>query len=523
MLKKITSYFLAFVLLMSAATICIPAITTEAATVSNQSIINGLDKLREKFPDGKYWNHYGSSTKNLDKWTNTPCPSGHYLNGVQQCNGQCDGFARKLGLDLFGVNASKWQKKTTLDNLHVGDIIRYRNRHTIMVVGFTEDEDTIIIADCNWDTHCGISWDREFSISRYIYNDNYYVLHYQNNNFTREAYLKMAKPSVSISPKSYVVPVGGQIFMDTDIKATVTDPLGIYGSSVYWSSSDYSVADIYYDWSTGKNYIVGLAPGTVTLTAQLYGSDAKATCTITVAETDIGLYRIAGTGRVETAVEISKVWESSTNVVLASGENFADSLVGVPLAVALDNAPILLTRNPSSGLEQVVIDRIKELGASNIYILGGTFSVSNKIANQLTALGLKVERISGPNRYATSVEIAKELDSITGGSSEIFVASGENYPDSLSVSSIAGILGAPIIYSSTKGVIPDECITYLKSRSTQKATVIGGELSIATAAETTLKNCGISSVTRISGSSRFDTCSKVLTSYKSLFADGVVF
>jgi len=156
---------------------------------SAQAIYNRLDELRAKFPDGKYWNHYGSSKVNLDGWTDTPCPSGHYLNGVQQCNGQCDGFARKLGLDLFGLSTYSWKRTTyNINTVCVGDLIRYNSKHTIMVVGFTNDPNTIIVADCNWDYHCKIDWDRTFSTSRYFSTVNW-VLHYPDNNLNRATYL----------------------------------------------------------------------------------------------------------------------------------------------------------------------------------------------------------------------------------------------------------------------------------------------------------------------------------------------
>lgn len=518
MLKKFAASFLALVLIASVAAVSLPAVSLDAAAaVSNQTILKGLDKLRQKFPDGKYWNHYGSSAVNKDKWTNTPCPDGHRLNGVLQCNGQCDGFARKLGEDLFGVSPSKWQKKTTLDGLCVGDIIRYGNRHTIFVTGFTEYADYIIISDCNWDYHCGISWDRWFSNSR-ITSDTYYVLHNQNNSFTRDKYLQLAKPTLKISPNDYVVPYG----MELEIKATYTNPLNAYDEYITWESSDPAIAQVYSSYYEPEiAYVYGYNPGMVTLTAYFGSTKAvKATCTVTVGEPKYEAYRIYGDDRVATAVQVSKVWDTADNVIISNGTLFADSLAGVPLASALE-APVLLTmNNKKNGLEQSVINRLSELKTKNVYILGGVVPVGQNIENQLKGLGYTVKRIAGETRYETSVKISEELEKITGGSDEVFVVSGENYPDALSISSVAGILKKPIVFAAPNGTLNPKVEVYLNKNSFKKATVIGGKVAVDTSVEGRLKNCKVSEVKRIYGDDRFITCIKVLNEYKTIFEKG---
>lgn len=43
-----------------------------------------LTTLRNKFPDGKYWNHMGMSSNNPDGYTSTPCNHDKY--GETYCN-----------------------------------------------------------------------------------------------------------------------------------------------------------------------------------------------------------------------------------------------------------------------------------------------------------------------------------------------------------------------------------------------------------------------------------------------------
>ncbi|MBR7007096.1 MAG: leucine-rich repeat protein, partial [Ruminococcus sp.] len=84
--------------------------------------------------------------------------------------------------------------------------------------------------------------------------------------------------------------------------------------------------------------------------------------------------RLAGAGRYETAVEISKAGfpDGSDTVVLAYGLNYADALAGVSLAKA-KNAPILLTNLKTLPAETLA--EIKRLKAKNVIILGGTGAV----------------------------------------------------------------------------------------------------------------------------------------------------
>jgi len=168
-----------------------------ATTGGKVDVYAKLDQMRVKFPHGKYWNWMGKDKKDLDKWTETPCPStGRRHTDTSHCNGQCDGFARKLGLDIFGYSTydkTHWETKYDLSDLCVGDLIRYNSKHTIMVVGRKSD-DVLVIVDCNYDCRCGIRWDADFSISRLISNVNW-VLHAKGNNYL--ATTDKQKPAIS--------------------------------------------------------------------------------------------------------------------------------------------------------------------------------------------------------------------------------------------------------------------------------------------------------------------------------------
>ena len=134
---------------------------------------SSIDRLKEKFPEGKYWNHVGGSN-NPDGWTESPCTHhGHcgYKPDECECNSfddciQCFGFGYKLAYDYYGSLPDDWERIwwRPTDGIKAGDVFRYRNnRHTIWITAV--DGDTVTFADCNWDCVCGIRWDQTISIS----------------------------------------------------------------------------------------------------------------------------------------------------------------------------------------------------------------------------------------------------------------------------------------------------------------------------------------------------------------------
>ena len=137
-----------------------------AYNTENKVDINArLDMLRKKFPKGMFWNRETPDVNNSDGYTDQPCLPKHtdkrdnYFDGTCQCHG----FALKLGYDLFGIHARYWQRHYEIDKVRVGDIIRYRSRHTIMVTGVYDTYFTV--ADCNWNCTCNIDWDRKMQKS----------------------------------------------------------------------------------------------------------------------------------------------------------------------------------------------------------------------------------------------------------------------------------------------------------------------------------------------------------------------
>ena len=180
--------------------------------------------------------------------------------------------------------------------------------------------------------------------------------------------------------------------------------------------------------------------------------------------------RIYGANRYETSLAASEISEVSENIVIASGENYVDALTGGVLANSLD-AILLLT--PQGDLSIDIEASIIASKAKNLYIVGGTDAVSEDIEKKL-GNNLEITRVSGQDRFETSVEVAKLNAS---ESKEFVVTNGLDYPDALVVSSITS---SPLLLVSNDGLAP-VVKDYLKENQDKfdSFSVIGGPNSVS--------------------------------------------
>lgn len=117
-------------------------------------------------------------------------------------------------------------------------------------------------------------------------------------------------------------------------------------------------------------------------------------------------------------------------------------------------------------------------------------------------------RIFGQTRYQTMAALVEKGEWKQGGTA--IVASGVNFPDALSASSLAGRLDAPVILTESSR-LSTEASDELKKLAPTKVYVIGGESAISASAykqiqNVTGKKC---KVERIAGQTRYETCMKI--------------
>ena len=160
--------------------------------------------------------------------------------------------------------------------------------------------------------------------------------------------------------------------------------------------------------------------------------------------------RIYGADRIETAIEISKdLYPKGANaVVLANCERYTDVLTANPFAVQ-EKASVLFTY--LNKLPEKTLREIERLGVKKIYISGGYSAVSKKIVDQLRNRGYEIYRFDGINRYDTARKIALKMRE-KGNTKVVELASGENYPDALSMTSMAIKDKAPILLTKKDSI-----------------------------------------------------------------------
>ncbi len=206
--------------------------------------------------------------------------------------------------------------------------------------------------------------------------------------------------------------------------------------------------------------------------------------------------RVAGAERLGTAVELSQLThESVTSAVLARADDWADALVGAPLATAL-GGPLLLT--PQDALAPIVAEELVRLGVEEVVLLGGEAALSAAVAESATALA-SVRRVAGPDRYATAAAVA---DALPAHASAV-VATGADFADALAAGPYAAASGRPILLVAETSV-PTATADVLARRGVVEAVVVGGEAAVSAEIAEALQ-AGGRSVPRIAGSTRFET------------------
>ncbi len=219
--------------------------------------------------------------------------------------------------------------------------------------------------------------------------------------------------------------------------------------------------------------------------------------------------RYEGADRYETAAIVSsQSFPASTtvNVVIATGADYPDALSASSLAGSV-GGPILLVK-PTS-IPSAVSAEFTRLGTQKVWIVGGTGAVGSGVESQLrTRFGtLNVVRIAGVNRYGTSAAVARLVAAREGSSfnHEVFLATGEAFPDALSCSPYAWERKAPVMLT-LPGSLPSTIGAALSDLGITKVTIAGGTGAVsAAAANEATAITGPGSATRIAGQDRYNT------------------
>ncbi|MGM0896949.1 MAG: cell wall-binding repeat-containing protein [Bacillota bacterium] len=181
----------------------------------------------------------------------------------------------------------------------------------------------------------------------------------------------------------------------------------------------------------------------------------------------ITVERISGADRFETAAKIAEKFGKSESAIVVSGTNFPDAL-SVASYAGSEGTPILLSRTDS--VPNATKAALVKLGVENSLIIGGTGAISEKAASELP----NSFRISGSDRYETSLEVAKYFGNPTD---TVYVATGKSYADALAGGALAAKHNTGV-YLVGKSV-PAELGEHLQNNGVEYAKVIGGSYAVS--------------------------------------------
>lgn len=176
-----------------------------------------------------------------------------------------------------------------------------------------------------------------------------------------------------------------------------------------------------------------------------------------------------GADRYATNAEIIKEFKDADTCIIASGENFADSL-SIGAYATKNGYPIVLVQK--NKINDVTKQALKNTKIKKCYIVGGENSVSKSLEKELPQV---IERIAGNDRYETSLKIADKFYKDAKGA---YLASGEVFADSLAINPIAAKFNVPLILTP-KDKLPQKTQEYLDNSKIVQIAIIGGEKTVS--------------------------------------------
>ncbi len=222
--------------------------------------------------------------------------------------------------------------------------------------------------------------------------------------------------------------------------------------------------------------------------------------------------RVAGLTRVFTAAEVARQTfpadldrpgPLAVHVVLARADDYADALTGAPLARHLE-APLLLTG--SDALDGATAQEIERLGATAAVLLGGPAALRPQVVADLERLGLTVDRVSGPDRFATAAAVAGRLPV----PDEVLLVQGidadptRGWPDAIAAAPLAAAGVLPLLLTTTEG-LPSVTAAALADLDPRTVIVVGGTAAVSEATATAAGQAASAAVTRLAGRTRVQT------------------
>lgn len=235
--------------------------------------------------------------------------------------------------------------------------------------------------------------------------------------------------------------------------------------------------------------------------------------------------RIAGDNRYATAGAVAAQYSTGLDeVYVATGVDFPDALAAAGAAGAAD-VPVLLTR--PNAIPAATRAELQRISPTRIVIVGGPLVVSDGVKQDLrqfttTGSADSVVRLSGANRSSTSVEVSLTTYPTGTPVPAVYVATGQNFPDALGGSAIAGHVGGPVLIIRRPDDVPAEVLSELSRLAPDQVIILGGPSIVTDGALSQIEAAVPSAeVARVAGVNRYGTAAAASAATYSGGADRV--
>ncbi|MGI6217988.1 MAG: cell wall-binding repeat-containing protein [Coriobacteriales bacterium] len=195
----------------------------------------------------------------------------------------------------------------------------------------------------------------------------------------------------------------------------------------------------------------------------------------------------------------------ATGKGLSEGDKYANTVAFEAIENDLATAQSTLD-NADSTQDEI------DAAASALQATTESFTSQVKTVGSDEVVSSQWKRLSGSDRYNTSAEVTGEQwaeDSFD----TVVLTTGENFPDALSASALAGLEDAPLMITTSDSIsIPVLFkIAKLASDDGCEVIIVGGESAVSEHVAKQVDSIKGVTVTRVSGSTRFDTANSVYT------------
>ncbi len=298
----------------------------------------------------------------------------------------------------------------------------------------------------------------------------------QDPSYAAEHYEVLISTTSQTDLDSFTAVYTDTVKVGRKYEAHTVDLADYAGKTVYFAFRHCDCTDMYWFLLDG----IGLSAA---------GSDPKAPAPL---DPRARLVRIKGKNRYETSIAIAKQflfdggYAGYPNVIISTGDNFADALAGAALSAEFSAPIILVSDKVPASLDAAMdfIDEWVDLDKGTAFILGGKGAVPESAEGMLDDLGIAHERFAGKGRYETNLMVLERLvdeGALTAGNHPLFFCDGTNWPDAAT----AAGTGIPMMLVAKTGLNEDQ-IDFMDSLGAPLITVViggTGAVSAETAAQ----------------------------------------